>query len=268
MRKRKGAQVVKLAPELPPVNLPPSVRIISQSAFRNHPSSSTLSTTDKVLGKVTIPRMARGSKSDISGSSTLQERRDSGSCETDMQLHPLLFQMGDADVTLYRSTAAVQQPTLKIPRLGSERSNLTGVTMDFHPLFLKTDGQHTEPESPPDKSQPRDSSIMLHDKDGEIELVSDGRRVVSGISGSRNMLDSGGQLFGQREDGVAFELPDCSEERDDPASIEIVMEHEELSDSEEEVDDVEFECEEMDDSEGEDVDAESAIKCIGKVMRL
>ncbi|CAD5186629.1 unnamed protein product [Musa acuminata subsp. malaccensis] len=44
-RKCKGARVVKLAPGLPPINLPPSVRVISQSALQNHPTRSAHSYT-------------------------------------------------------------------------------------------------------------------------------------------------------------------------------------------------------------------------------
>ncbi|KAJ4954889.1 hypothetical protein NE237_011672 [Protea cynaroides] len=44
VRRSNALQLVKLAPDLPPVNLPPSVRVISQSAFKSYCSGSSSST--------------------------------------------------------------------------------------------------------------------------------------------------------------------------------------------------------------------------------
>ncbi|KAL3521998.1 hypothetical protein ACH5RR_014832 [Cinchona calisaya] len=43
-RRVNNARVVKLAPDLPPVNLPPSVRVMSQSAFKSHQGGAPLLT--------------------------------------------------------------------------------------------------------------------------------------------------------------------------------------------------------------------------------
>ncbi|XP_077237707.1 homeodomain-like superfamily protein isoform X2 [Tasmannia lanceolata] len=72
MRRRSGAQLVKLAPDLPPVNLPPSVHVISQSAFKTYHGESSSS---KISGSGT-DNMAfktyhgESSSSKISGSGT------------------------------------------------------------------------------------------------------------------------------------------------------------------------------------------------------
>lgn len=48
--RRKAAQFVKLAPDLPPVNLPPSVRVISQSAFSTYHSVTSHSNRTSSTG--------------------------------------------------------------------------------------------------------------------------------------------------------------------------------------------------------------------------
>ena len=52
VRRNSSAHQVKLAPDLPPVNLPPSVRIISQSALKSYQSgvSSKISATGGIGG--------------------------------------------------------------------------------------------------------------------------------------------------------------------------------------------------------------------------
>lgn len=120
-RKPNNARMVKLAPDLPPVNLPPSVRVMSQSAFK----SSHAITSAKVSGNISRNaglmaenrnlhagsnmHLAVGSSvksgptrnnhvnvttssqqrnhSDVTTNKCILERGDS-----DLQMHPLLFQ--------------------------------------------------------------------------------------------------------------------------------------------------------------------------------
>ncbi|CAN0852320.1 Myb-like protein O [Linum grandiflorum] len=125
-RKVAGASLVKLAPELPPVNLPPSVRVISQSAFRNNQSgmlsrvSSTGCKSDS--GKEGIPPRLLDNTNQrttssvpitvVAGDGVLKNtttpcREDSSvtndACQeesennSDLQMHPLLFKTSDAE---------------------------------------------------------------------------------------------------------------------------------------------------------------------------
>lgn len=390
MRKRKGAQVVKLAPELPPVNLPPSVRVISQSAFRSYHSVLPSSVVDKSSENVLIPRLPQSFKADTTRASAARcvsvlhkngtknssgqdlrapgdHQTEESNCESDIQMHPLLFQMADAERQLYRtkdysstvSLRADQQADINlfrpeqsdcvnersIPQLQSKGLHLNRLTIDFHPLLQRTsdinnsssvlhsDKQHTVSESPGspmtgqqliDSSQPTSSCAAQYDKDGGIDLdihlysatnegrLTSGRGPINSRTvDSRNVCKSDVQKekwehanipsLVQRVKGDAASVADnssvCSRETSlganyesrafskalvrnafgttlsghgvrqqvvdntvDRPSPEIVMEQEELSDSEEETDDVQFECEEMDDSEGEDLDDESASK--------
>ncbi|CAA6653925.1 unnamed protein product [Spirodela intermedia] len=389
MRKRKGAQVVKLAPELPPVNLPPSVRVISQSAFRSYHSMLPSSVVDKSSDNVLIPRLPQSFKTDTTRASAARcvsvlhkngtknssgqdlrasedHQTEESNCVSDIQMHPLLFQMADAELQLYRtkdrsstvSLRADQQANINlfrpgqsdcvnecsVPQLQSKGLYLSRQTIDFHPLLQRTGDinnsssvshpgkQPTVSESPGspmpgqqqiDSGQPTKSCAAQYDKDGGIDLdihlysatnegrSTGGRGAVSPRTvDSRNASKSDVQKenwehahippLAQRVKsdaasvadksvcsretalGVDYESRTCSkslmrnafgailsghdirqqviDNRIDRPSPEIVMEQEELSDSEEESDDVQFECEEMDDSEGEDLDTESASK--------
>ncbi|XP_065879204.1 uncharacterized protein [Euphorbia lathyris] len=147
-RRTHGAQLVKLAPDLPPVNLPPTVRVISQSAFR----SSQCGTPQKLSapgvgtsgsGKENIVSQlqhensrtaslvkAKGDNSNemadnISNSCpdelTRLEPEDSGTLRgteergtySDLQMHPLLFQAPEVGPSSYyplRSSASTAVP--------------------------------------------------------------------------------------------------------------------------------------------------------------
>ncbi|KAM1793324.1 hypothetical protein ACFX12_037075 [Malus domestica] len=122
-RRTNGTQLVKLAPELPPVNLPPSVRVVSQSAFRGplHGASSTVSASGGGSGAAAthnpfsqLSKVGRFGTSDaitatqnksssvkdtvstlhpedsrIMKDKCIEEGRD---VDSDLQIHPLLFQ--------------------------------------------------------------------------------------------------------------------------------------------------------------------------------
>uniref|UniRef100_A0A7N0UD07 Uncharacterized protein n=1 Tax=Kalanchoe fedtschenkoi TaxID=63787 RepID=A0A7N0UD07_KALFE len=104
-RRTRKTQMVKLAPDLPPLNLPPSVRVISQSAFKSyHPIASVKVPTSGTGGAPTVaparrtfPRAGASysntcipNQRSLAGPSVTNSRKDSG--EADLEMHPLLFQ--------------------------------------------------------------------------------------------------------------------------------------------------------------------------------
>ncbi|CAN1180417.1 DEAD-box ATP-dependent RNA helicase 51 [Linum perenne] len=122
-RKVAGARLVKLSPELPPVNLPPSVRVMSQSAFGSNQSGALFSKGGKSdSGKEGIPprllddtNLRTTSTVPVSGpagnevlkNDTTPCREDSSvpndaspeerENNSDLQMHPLLFKTSDAE---------------------------------------------------------------------------------------------------------------------------------------------------------------------------
>ncbi|MQL96078.1 hypothetical protein Taro_028743, partial [Colocasia esculenta] len=196
MRKKKGAQVVKLAPELPPVNLPPSVRVISQSAFRNYHGLSS-SSIDKGSVSILVPRLPHTSNArairinpgscetgshgngikdnpgmDLRASAGRHATEESNS-ESDIQMHPLLFQISDTEHPPYYTrncssavsrsldffAAGHQQFNLKVlpseksgdmrrssfPVLQSREAHFGKLTIDFHPLLQKSNEVNCSP---------------------------------------------------------------------------------------------------------------------------
>lgn len=120
-RRPNTARVVKLAPDLPPVNLPPSVRIMSQSAFKSSQAvtSAKISGNASRIAGVVLENRALNSRSTMNsgvGSSeksgpsrnnsanataSSQHRNHSEATidkciaergDSDLQMHPLLFQ--------------------------------------------------------------------------------------------------------------------------------------------------------------------------------
>ncbi|XP_019253391.1 PREDICTED: uncharacterized protein LOC109232166 [Nicotiana attenuata] len=132
-RKCNNGQLVKLAPGLPPVNLPPSVRVISQSAFKSYHGGTYPRTFggDACTGDTdnTVPKIASAAKnyyvkdgpfSISAGGNTisnqnLQESSVSkdnknvteGKDESDLQIHPLLFRAPeDGPLPYYQSNSS------------------------------------------------------------------------------------------------------------------------------------------------------------------
>lgn len=119
-RKAKTTQLVKLAPDLPPVNLPPSVRVVSQTAFNGfqcgtskiNPPGGGLTASGKDNPASQIPHgekivtihPAEGARpipkdhvtnSQLERSETAEGRSLAAEKGTyaDLQMHPLLFQV-------------------------------------------------------------------------------------------------------------------------------------------------------------------------------
>lgn len=122
-RRVNNARLVKLAPDLPPVNLPPSVRVMSQSAFKSYPGSATVqpsSANSSVIGpgveagvgKVVKHTANSGvcnsaktgqiTKNPVNTNTSSRQPQDSLTIrnkdvseerdESDLHMHPLLFQ--------------------------------------------------------------------------------------------------------------------------------------------------------------------------------
>ncbi|XP_058115002.1 uncharacterized protein LOC131257997 isoform X2 [Magnolia sinica] len=119
MRKSNAAQLVKLAPDLPPVNLPPSVRVISQSALKSSNCESPISkhhgceTENPVLRSPHVVRSSAPSMTAVKSRNVLPKNStenhsqkdprtspnqlvtEEGVPESDLQMHPLLLQAPD-----------------------------------------------------------------------------------------------------------------------------------------------------------------------------
>ena len=104
--KEKGSCVVKLAPDLPPVNLPPSVRVLSQVAF--HPNATQLHSTSDNAAKdmYSVPPLSftestyrqlnlfpdHRANSRLQQNGVTNENTTEDGADQDLQIHPLLFQ--------------------------------------------------------------------------------------------------------------------------------------------------------------------------------
>ncbi|XP_076881578.1 uncharacterized protein LOC143529735 [Bidens hawaiensis] len=253
-RKANCSRVVKLAPDLPPVNLPPTVRIMSQSAFSKfHGEASTV----RQNAVTSQPRTGQDNERNNAG-----EKGDS-----DLQLHPLLFEgHDDASLPYYPLTGSTSSSSsfdffpnnplnlnlFRYPNQGKQtvnffnnnlksselRSSFTGV--DFHPLLQRSDDGNTNPTA---------VNVVVPRSPNELDLdirLSSGARNENGASG----CEPGGS-HGLAEDNG--NVPDLGPGPVGGRHDEIVMEKEELSDSEDDdvAESVEFECEEMTDTEGE-----------------
>ncbi|KAF6146056.1 hypothetical protein GIB67_033415 [Kingdonia uniflora] len=339
-RKKNVAQLVKLSPDLPPVNLPPSVRVISQSAFKSYNGGSSQNTKVSDSGVETedlVLRLAEKKNPPIylSNANICPENAKSWmgppapkekSAESEFHMHPLLFQ-APTNASTFNFLPANQLNSnfhfCKPPEVGlsaymsmrSKESLSSSYAVNFHPLLQRTDildhdsvsrGHLTnvpqdtipEPNSSYEKENELDLEIHLsssHKKDRVLE-----NRDVSecNFNGSTiNLLERStikeNQIYHNLPHGsVVSSTQDCASERDplfgdhttvlvrrdtnryttednagDSSLQEIVMEQEELSDSEEEIDDhVQFECEEMSDSEGEEPDSQHLVNSQHKVF--
>ncbi|WOL09149.1 hypothetical protein Cni_G17902 [Canna indica] len=121
-RKSKGARVVKLAPGLPPINLPPSVRVISQSAIQNHPNGSSHSYMGRNVtksyskspgvangeGKLTMPgenSSTNGLEANQYQDGTISDQyvTEENASQSDLHMHPLLFHASENQISSYYS---------------------------------------------------------------------------------------------------------------------------------------------------------------------
>ncbi|KQJ88273.1 uncharacterized protein LOC100833724 [Brachypodium distachyon] len=176
LRKEKGGHVVKLAPDLPPVNLPPSVRVISQKEFHQSAAhfNGTSDNTAKDLFPVPPPTFTESvyrqlnlfpdhSTSDRLQQHVVNNRNtvDDGA-EQDFPMHPLLFQFPQ-EVNLSYShpvqnliSNSRNYDLFPFEKVQVEKSNRQTTddmeegapsnanTIDFHPLLQRTEAEMHE----------------------------------------------------------------------------------------------------------------------------
>lgn len=177
-RRSNNAHLVKLAPDLPPVNLPPSVRVIPQSAFKSvqRGSSVKVSAAESNAGHsgsqhlVTAGRDKRNTVTENVANSHLEEShvQEERGTQPDLQMHPLLFQAPEdghlpyyplncsASTSSSFSFFSGNQPQLNLslfhnPRqlshalscfnksLKTKESTSGSCVIDFHPLLKRTE---------------------------------------------------------------------------------------------------------------------------------
>ncbi|KAJ1428739.1 hypothetical protein SESBI_08844 [Sesbania bispinosa] len=356
-RRVNNAHLVKLAPDLPPVNLPPSVRVVSQTAFKGFqcgtsniyspgggvtacrkensasqiPHGEKFGTTNPVKGaRPVLKDSVTGSQLERSG--TVEGRSivaDKGTC-SDLQMHPLLFQVSEEGNMPYYpmkfssgtsssfSFFSGSQPQLNLSlfhsaqqqshidcankSLKSKNSTSQSGGIDFHPLLQKSNNTQSQTSSDAiqaeslvnsgvldtanrssgldDKSNELDLEIHLSSVSGSEKSVKSKQLNAHDAIGSKKTVAICGAAMKPPENRVPYKqqggkkpsassgelassapliVPDDNitrydlDEVGDQSNPGIVMEQEELSDSEEDIEEhVEFECEEMADSEGED----------------
>ncbi|KAL0908828.1 hypothetical protein M5K25_023337 [Dendrobium thyrsiflorum] len=356
-RKKKELRIVKLAPDLPPVNLPPSGRVISQSAFKiYHGESMHSDVNDKVLKDHAL-RVAHVAEAGVSvmnlientsklsdnhpnnfhsdGSNLADHMKENGS-ESDVQLHPLLFQnpshfsfncqntapssydllIGSQCSIDTVSTAAPDNSRqgLGLPRISS--------TIDFHPLLKKCGSNSDVPITfdllSADLRAPHETgassrfqcdgmnkidlnihlsstmdmqrsveacdnqSVELHASTPEERIVekivqanlkpSDARDKELEASRETNLLVHSALFYSKDRFGLKkiprrhdISCHQCIEDFHEVSNPGIIMEQEELSDSEDESENVVFECEDLEDSEEEEFCGDPPIQIHNKV---
>lgn len=188
---------MKLAPDLPPVNLPPSVRIISQSALKSYQNSvsSKVSSTGGIGGAGTenlVPRLPNFSKSATSNWANARQNTisplkhnntdpqahrieslkdkfsmEEGGIESDLHMHPLLFQASEdgrppyhpfdsshnasnsfsffsgnqpqVNLSLFHNPYQANPKSNSICRSSKSKELTLSCGIDFHPLLQRSD---------------------------------------------------------------------------------------------------------------------------------
>lgn len=300
-------RLVKLAPNLPPVNLPRNVRVLSQSVYSHHHVAKVGS-----IREIRASHIPEDSSIIVDRSVDLGEDRFNSS---GLHMHPLLFQVpvdGHLSHNPSNCTSSTSgslsffsgnQPQLNLSLFrcpnhmihepnslnrnvdGDVNSSFSGI--EFHPLLQRTDDvegnlQSTVPGPSASAACPPSPLGKANELDLEIHLSSTSRKAkdlqsmdkanivvtfVNGENGSPcqylDSLPSDKTVMGRGSVGLIDDTDNSrsyAEALDDQSHPEIVMEQEELSDSEEEFEEqVEFEREEMADSEEEDVSGADII---------
>ncbi|CAH2048378.1 unnamed protein product [Thlaspi arvense] len=331
-RKQRNLSVVRLAPDLPPLNLPSSVRVISQSVFaKDQPESSSKTCIVKggmsgvsgrgVSGTEPPCFSADGDNNGPPCEKDLPAESSSGMGETDndpdLQMHPLLFRTPENGqitcypsirdpggsssfsffsdnrpqlLSLFNSPRQINHSADQFQKKPSSNEHEAGLSC-FHPLLQRTECETSHLIS---RRGNLDTDIgkkgklcQLQDTSSAVEktyIPGAGRndvrssKHVKNVNLDINLSPSSSKVkdCGSVSEENISEVPDicmiqrrdgsgvpgstatsdrCIDEMADQSNQGIVMEQEELSDSDEEMmeeENVEFECEEMADSEGEE----------------
>lgn len=160
-RKRSLPNLVKLAPELPPVKLPPAVRVIPQAFLRNSqlgPSSAEGASTgsghqNTLCDPSSVNRTSNLVKPIQDTLKIVNGTKERGS-ELDPQMHPLLFQsLEEGHLPCYPLNGSSSIPTFSFFPVAQHQINLAGARLksfrskgtvqtssspDFHPLLQRT----------------------------------------------------------------------------------------------------------------------------------
>ncbi|KAL5206575.1 hypothetical protein ABZP36_034784 [Zizania latifolia] len=284
----KGSCVVKLAPDLPPVNLPPSVRVISQVAFHKNATNfnGISDNAAKDLFPVPPPTLTESVYRqlnlfpDHSTSVRLQENGTSNGntaedgAEQDFQMHPLLFQYPGELLSSYshpvQNLINHSRDLFPFEKIQTEKSNnqntdcietITPVnanTIDFHPLLQRTEAEMYG-EVPEDDCHESYNQSECNMREAPADGQSTARKKSTSPCERENNIDLDIHLCSSRDfmNGKDFRgnlsiLNDRAEgSRKDKASV---------SELEEDSQHVEFECEEMDDSD-EDQEVSTSVVC-------
>ncbi|XP_066376827.1 uncharacterized protein [Miscanthus floridulus] len=196
LSKQKGSCVVKLSPDLPPVNLPPSVRVLSQAEFYRNATHFHGTSDNAAKDMYPVPPLTSFTESadrqlnlfpDHRANSRLQQNGISSDnatedgAEQDLQMHPLLFQY-PRDVSSYSHPVqnlinqSRKYDLFPFEKVRVERSNnqttgstengtVNANTIDFHPLLQRTEVDvHNEvPEY--------DNNLDCHQSDNNMSEV-------------------------------------------------------------------------------------------------
>lgn len=194
-RRSNNARLVKLAPDLPPVNLPPSVRVISQSAYAagaskkastsggccgdprdSHVAQPGASHSVKTGKDKRIPGEEEAMKLNSNESCVVKDKhgKEERSTESDLQMHPLLFQAPENgrlpyypsncsnNISSSFSFSSGNQPQLNLSlfhnpqvnravdsfnRFLKTKESNTSCGIDFHPLLTRTEDTNIDSPS-------------------------------------------------------------------------------------------------------------------------
>ncbi|KAL5840440.1 hypothetical protein ACOSQ3_013111 [Xanthoceras sorbifolium] len=236
-RRTNNAHLVKLAPDLPPVNLPPSVRIISQSTFRSDQpgASKKVSASGGHIGDCRqeniVPLVAQsGTPESIK---TGKDRKNPGeeivtnlnseelrvakdkcveeerSTESDLQMHPLLFQAPEdgrlpyyplncstntsssfsffsgnqpqLNLSLFHNPHQVNRVVDCFNRFLKTKESKASCGIDFHPLLTRTEDANSDSVTAPTVRCP---SVALEGKSDKCQNPFNAVQKKSLVSGS------------------------------------------------------------------------------------
>ncbi|XP_075665904.1 uncharacterized protein LOC142635663 [Castanea sativa] len=275
-RRKSGASsshLVKLVLDLPLVNLPPSVRVVSQADFKGFQfgASTKISVAGggilKAVQKKNSPlkdnvRHSHPEESEVDKNKCIPEERR---IDSDLQMHPLLFQSPeDRHLPYYRLNCGTStsssfiffsgnQPQLNLNLFHNPYlENYFGVTTEkvfdavqTESLVCRGLATGVNPPSPTERTNELDLEIHLRYTSRKKKGMES--RDVTAFS--TDLVSSSHGLSIPSNNISRYHMDDIG----DQSHPEIVMEQEELSNPDEEIEEhVEFECEGMADSEGED----------------
>ncbi|KAJ4760491.1 Myb-like protein O [Rhynchospora pubera] len=266
-RRKKVYKVVKLAPDLPPVNLPPSVRVISRARFN---TSQTVAANDTSLSKVEPPKQLN-----LFPDST---HNSNSQTEAEFQMHPLLFQMTpDQQLSLYRPIATRPINDNSSSGYSEFCKEVSGDsrTLAFHPLLqrISTDKGLDSQRNCCTERERGNNNLDLNIRLYSSPCGANNNTLMDSVDANVCVNLEAGKSFclKQRTVRQVAEAQNSSGYQQTEAlminedSIQgIVMEQEELSDSEDGGDNsehVEFECEEMADSDDEQSPVLDTLVC-------